>query len=213
MPGTKSSQTPDEPERAHRVQATVPRVEVADDRDRACVRRPDGERRARDAFDLAHVRAELLVQLLELPLAEQLQIEIAKRRQKRIRVAQREGAVGVLDLELVLERQLRLRQQRLPEARRILQRRLDALRLHAHGAGVRTIRADDDAAAVGLVSTKYAVRVCSKLDHGVRHGGNHVSPVDPLLRSQFRSKQACRESAVSQHALGFSCLQIAKIMV
>ena len=116
-------------ERAHRVQAPVPRVEVADDGDRARVRRPDGERRAGDAVDLAHVRAELLVQLLVTALHCEVEVEVAERRQERVRVAQREGApVRVLDLELVLERQLRLRQQRLPEARRILQRRLDALR-------------------------------------------------------------------------------------
>ncbi len=57
-------------ERAHRMQAAVPRVEVADDRDRARVRRPDGERGAGDAVDLAHVRAELLVELLVLSLAQ-----------------------------------------------------------------------------------------------------------------------------------------------
>src|SRR5256885_914563 len=51
---------PRRPERAHRVQPAVPRVEIADDRDRARIRRPDGECRPDGAVDVAHVCAELL---------------------------------------------------------------------------------------------------------------------------------------------------------
>ncbi len=61
---------PGRAERAHRVQPAVPVVEVADDADRARVRRPDRERRAAHAVDLAHVRAELLVQPLVPALAQ-----------------------------------------------------------------------------------------------------------------------------------------------
>ena len=67
-------------ERAHRVQPPVPGVEVADDRDGARARRPDGERRAGDAVELAHVRAELGVELLVAALAGQVQVELAERR-------------------------------------------------------------------------------------------------------------------------------------
>src|SRR5690348_6283689 len=99
----------------------VPRVEVADDGDRFRVRRPHCKPRSGDAVDLGDVRAELRVQLVELPLADQMEVEVADGREKRVRVAERERvAVRVLDLELVLERQLRLRQERLPQARGIL---------------------------------------------------------------------------------------------
>ena len=92
------------------------RVEVADDGDRARVRRPDRERGAGDAVDLADVRAEPLVELLVAALHREVEVELAERRQERVRVAQRERVpVRVLDLELVLERQRRLRQQRLPQ--------------------------------------------------------------------------------------------------
>ncbi|MCU0314733.1 MAG: hypothetical protein MUC84_11820 [Solirubrobacteraceae bacterium] len=94
-------------ERAHRVQARVPAVEVARDADRTCRRRPDGERHAGHAVVLDRVRAELLVELLVTPLARQVQVELAERRQERVRVAQREAPVlAVVDLELVAERQL-----------------------------------------------------------------------------------------------------------
>src|SRR5439155_21092788 len=51
-------------EHAHRVQAAVPAVEVADQRDTARRGRPDGERDARDAVELTNVRAQLVVKLL-----------------------------------------------------------------------------------------------------------------------------------------------------
>src|SRR5438270_9674350 len=120
-------------ERAHRVQATVPAVEVADDADRARVRRPDRERGAGDAVDLAHVRAELLVQLFVAAFAGEVQVELAERRHERVRVPDRERvAVGVGDFELVVERQALAREECLPEAGGILQLSLDAGWLHAH---------------------------------------------------------------------------------
>ena len=63
-------------ERAHRVQQALPVVEVADDRDRARGRRPDGERRPEHAVDLAHVRAHLRPQLLVAALAEEVLVEV-----------------------------------------------------------------------------------------------------------------------------------------
>ena len=146
-------------EAAHRVQPAVPGVELADDRDRARVRRPHRERGARDAADLADVRAEPRVQLLVPALHREVQVEVAERREKGVRVAHGERLpVRVLDLELVVERQLRLGQQRLPEPRRVLELRLDAARLHAHRLRLGTVRAHDDA-AVGLVGAEDAVRI------------------------------------------------------
>src|SRR5204862_156236 len=56
-------------QRAHRVQAPVPRVGVTHHRDRARRRRPHGEGHPRGAVDLRAVRADLLVELLVAPLA------------------------------------------------------------------------------------------------------------------------------------------------
>ena len=81
---------PGRAERAHRVEPPVPAVEVADDATRARVRRPDRERDARDAVELADVRAELVVELLVPALAGEPEVELAERRQERVRVVERE---------------------------------------------------------------------------------------------------------------------------
>ena len=78
-------------ERAHRVQAPVPGVEIADEVDARGVRRPDGEGDARDAVHDPQVRAEDLPELLVRPLADQVQVQVAEGR---------EEAVGVAALEL-----------------------------------------------------------------------------------------------------------------
>ena len=85
--GDEQLPDPGRAERAHRVQPPVPGVEVADDRDRARVRRPDGERGADDAVDLADVRAEPLVEVLVAALHREVEVELAERRQERVRVA------------------------------------------------------------------------------------------------------------------------------
>ena len=85
-PGTKSSHTPDAAERAHRVRAAVPVVEVAGDADTVGVRRPDGEGRAGGLADLADVRAEHAPQFLVPALADQVQVELAQRRQVTVRI-------------------------------------------------------------------------------------------------------------------------------
>ena len=93
--------------RAHRVDAAVPEVEVADHRDRTGGRRPDAERGPADAVDLAHVRAETRPQLLMATLAEQVHVELADRRQEAVRIFDRDRPrLAVVDLELVRERQL-----------------------------------------------------------------------------------------------------------
>ncbi len=157
-------------ERAHRVQAPVPGVEVADDRDGAGVRSPDREGGADHSVELADVRAEPLVQLLVAALHGEVEVELAERRQERVRIADGERvAVRVLDLELVLERQPRRGQQRLPEAGRVLQLGLDRCclvmgRLDAHSLRLGPERAHDDAAVLRFVGAENAVRVGSELD-------------------------------------------------
>ena len=97
--------------RAHRVQPAVPGVEVADDADRPRRRRPHRERRALHALVLEGVGAEARVELLVATLADQVQVELAERRQERVRVVDRElAARAVVDLELVAQRQLGARE-------------------------------------------------------------------------------------------------------
>ena len=71
-------------QRAHRVRAPVPVVEVADHADAAGVRRPDRERGP--AGLLADVGAEDLPQLLVPALGDQVQVDLAQRRQVPVRV-------------------------------------------------------------------------------------------------------------------------------
>ena len=110
--------------------------------------------------------AEPLVQVLVPSLHREVEVELPERGQERVRVAERiRDPVRILDLELVLERELRFRQQRLPEPARILQLRLHPGRLHAHGLRLGAIGADDDAAVVRLVRAEDAVGIRSELDH------------------------------------------------
>src|SRR5262249_14711095 len=66
-------------ERAHRVQPTVPAVEIAYDAYCAGGWSPDRERRSRHALVLADVGAELVVELLVASLCDQVQVELAER--------------------------------------------------------------------------------------------------------------------------------------
>src|SRR4051794_41068744 len=127
------------------MQPPVPGVEVADDADRARARRPDGERGPGHPADLGHVRAELLVELLVAPLAGEVEVDLADRRREGVGVAQAEaGAVGVVDLELVVEGQLDAGDEPLEEARVV-----DLLELHGLAAVVGGPDQDEDALGVG----------------------------------------------------------------
>ena len=81
FPDTGGTQVP------HRLEPSVPAVEIADDTDALRVRRPNSEARARNPIDRPKVRAELVVNAPLVPLPEQIQIRFAERRQERIRVA------------------------------------------------------------------------------------------------------------------------------
>jgi hypothetical protein len=83
-------------ERAHRVQAPVPEVEVADNGDRPRRGRPDGEGRPVDAVDDTNVGAEAPVELLVSSLRGEMDVEGAERGREDVRVAGRgRGSVGV----------------------------------------------------------------------------------------------------------------------
>jgi hypothetical protein len=68
------------------VGAPVPEVEVADEADAARARRPHGERGAGVSVDDRGPRAQRAPQLLVPPLADQVQVELAERRQVLVRV-------------------------------------------------------------------------------------------------------------------------------
>ncbi len=88
-PGTKSSQTPVLPSVrigwARSFQALKSPTTATEQRGR----RPDGEGGAARAVDLAHVRAERVPELLVAPLGDQVQVELAERRQEGVGVAHR----------------------------------------------------------------------------------------------------------------------------
>jgi hypothetical protein len=146
------------------VQPPVPEVEVADDADGARGRRPHRERRADDAFDLAYVRAEELVDPLVAALGGEMEVELAEGRRECVRVVDDEGrALRVADLEPVAQRELGAVELALEQACGVraleldrlllaLDADLDALRLGSE-------RTDDDAAAVLRVRPEQAVRI------------------------------------------------------
>ena len=105
--GQEELPDPGRPERAHRVHAAVPEVEVADHGHGAARRRPDRERRPAHAVHLLHVRAEPGPHLLVASLAEEVLVELADGGQEAVRIVDRDRAgVAVADLELVAQRQL-----------------------------------------------------------------------------------------------------------
>ena len=69
--------------------ASVPRIEVADDAEAARIGRPDRERHSGDTAQLARMRAEHLVGPLVLEFAEQMEVEVAERGQKAVRIVNR----------------------------------------------------------------------------------------------------------------------------
>ena len=88
--------------------APVPAVEVAGDGDGAGIRRPDGERRPVGAVEGRGMCSQTLVQLLVPPFAGEVEVELAERRCKRVRIADRDRVpLRIRDLELVPERQRR----------------------------------------------------------------------------------------------------------
>ncbi len=95
---------PGSADRAHRMVAAVPLVEVPDHRHARGGGRPDGEGDPGHPVDHPRVGAELLVDAPLRPLVEQVQVLVAQRRQKRVRIAELPGlAVRAARAELVSE--------------------------------------------------------------------------------------------------------------
>ena len=157
--GQEELPDPRRAERAHRVQAPVPRVEVAHDADRPRGGRPHREGRPRHAVDLPDVRAQAAVEVLVAALARQVQVHLAQRRHKRVRVGERVGVAGrVGDLELVAHRQLRVLDDALEQAVAVDLLELHARGLHDDALGVGAVGADDHP-ALGRVGAEVAVGI------------------------------------------------------
>ena len=86
---------------SHRMDAAVPAVEIPDDADPLGVRGPDGEARSRDALHLSRMRAQLFVASEMSPLRQEMNVEIAEKRRKAIRVIYLVAVVSIDDLEPV----------------------------------------------------------------------------------------------------------------
>lgn len=71
---------------AHRVDAAVPMIEIADDADARRVGRPDGEVHAGHSGDFAKVRAEFFVILEMSAFAEEVKVVIGEKRREGKRV-------------------------------------------------------------------------------------------------------------------------------
>ena len=162
----------------HRVDATVPRVEVADHADAFGIRRPDREVHAGRRADGGAVRAELLERAQVRPLAEQVQIEVGEHAAVAIRIVDLEDVIArKRDAQPVVGHPARRRlrapagavQAHLEQSRRIAtghrhqrvvghQADADRLRRRVH-------RADDDLAAVDVRAER---RERIALDHAQR---------------------------------------------
>ncbi|OPZ67731.1 MAG: hypothetical protein BWY83_02531 [bacterium ADurb.Bin478] len=104
-PDLRDEQLPDArpAEHPHLMLAAVPLIEIADHTDVARVRRPDGEIDSVHAVDGRGMAAEFFINGVVIPLAEQIEIQLAQLRQKKIRVMHK-ALVTVLrdDVQLIV---------------------------------------------------------------------------------------------------------------
>jgi len=90
-------------DRAHRVHAAVPCIEVADDAHAIGIRGPHGEMRARRRPDGDPVRAKFFERMQVRPLAEQVNVEIGEDPPIPIRIVDVDDVIaGVGDAEAVV---------------------------------------------------------------------------------------------------------------
>ena len=148
----------------HRVPATIPLVEVSDDRDPLGIRRPNVEGGPGDSVDLNDVSSQLLVQFPVLSLAKEVQVERTENGRKRIRIAldpQMTIVRGKLEfvrdpvcysLERRLEESVRMHLHRRPDVSWIFEA------AHRHRSRVRAENADDQLLA-RLMQAEHGKRI------------------------------------------------------
>src|SRR5256885_8345987 len=74
--------------RAHGMDASVPSVEIADDADASCRRRPDSEINSGNSIDGLRVRAEFFVGIVVAAFGHKVQVEITELKREGIRVVE-----------------------------------------------------------------------------------------------------------------------------
>ncbi len=176
-------------ERAHRERPALPVVEVAGHPHAAGVGRPDRERRAghRPVRRLVRVdvRAERLPQPLVPALADQVQVDLAERRQPPVRVVDQVGLLGpaldpVRHLELVVARRPGHQPGEHAGGVHLAQVVPAVAEDRGDPARVRPQRADDQPAGVGLDRVGTGLQRTAVRGRGDRPGdGRHL--VDRVL--------------------------------
>ena len=98
--------------------ASIPVIEVADERDAHGRRRPDRERHALHPAEVAHVRSEFLVHPVLVALVEEVKVLLAQGRQETVRVEKLPDlAVGPRGAQLITKDALPARDENLEEPR------------------------------------------------------------------------------------------------
>ena len=176
-------------ERPHRVDAAVPEVPVAHHRHGARGGGPDGERGAADALELAHVGAEALPQLLVAALADEVQVQLADRRQEAVRVLGLHRPVAVVDLVAVGHGQLDAGEPALEDAAGVGQLERDGVAVvHHDGDGAR--RGSERAHHDGAVAVRVGAEVGMRLR--VLAGEQAIGVVHLIRHIRSRSEETRR---------------------
>ena len=101
---------------AHRVTATVPIVEIADDADPARVRSPNGKSGARDPVDATRVGAEDFPKTLMRALGNEIRVDVAEQGPEAVSVFELAHSVAFVDGENVIEGRAPARDAQFEEA-------------------------------------------------------------------------------------------------
>ena len=151
-------------ELAHRVLAAVPAVERALHPHAACGRRPDRERGAGDGAAegrvvAVHPGAEDLPQVLVPSLVDQVQVDLAERRQEPVRVVQDDRAGVVADLDPVVRDLLGVGDDAGPDALELVLEPGRGVAVRHHDAGGERLEHPDGHPALVRVRSEDGVRL------------------------------------------------------
>src|SRR6266513_1390303 len=164
-------------ETAHRIDAAIPAVEIADDADALCVRRPDGEIHAIGVADIAQMRDKLLVELKVISLGKKMQVHFAHDQAIAVGIADEgRGFVPAREMNVVINVAFHPRDRRLEKSFRPKTVRDEALfgfpmGNDAHFLRVRTKDADNE-----IVT--HAMRPEDAERIGMRAGEEEIQLVD-----------------------------------
>jgi hypothetical protein len=90
----------------HGVAASIPAIEIADDADRARIRRPDRECHAPGLRNALHMGAESMPSLQVVAFGEKMDVEVAENRRKRIGIVEIVRLVAPIHSQAVCGRAL-----------------------------------------------------------------------------------------------------------